>query len=112
MLEAQAAMNGSLAQQQGVIDRGRKLAQENLAFEKDRGEQLRGGTYYKPGGTPTAVSKGIPVVASGGETETGNLNKMPDRVRNMAKAALRTKDAGAVRKKLIDEGYDPEDIGK
>jgi hypothetical protein len=95
---------------QTAYDHLAKIVKDRVAELQHENDQIDAGKLPgMSGGGTQAAGTGAPVKAEGGET---TLQKMPDRIRNQAKAALIKKDAAAVRKKLIDEGYDPEDIGK
>jgi hypothetical protein len=52
LLELQGAANKPDAVRQKIYDRAIYLAQRRLEFNKQRANELRGGSFYKPGGAP------------------------------------------------------------
>lgn len=50
LVELQASVDKSPAERRAILDRAVGLAERRLAFNRDRANELRGGTYYQPKG--------------------------------------------------------------
>lgn len=88
---------------QDIYDQVETMMQRHLAQAQQQAAGIRNKTYFKPGGN----------VAPQEAAPQATPQALPDREANRAKAAIaQGADKGAVRKRLIDAGYDPGDIGK
>lgn len=75
LLEMQASVNKSPQERRDIIDRAIKFAQKRLAINQQRADELRGGTYFQPGGGSEASSGGtdtVPVKPDGWTDEEWN----------------------------------------
>ncbi len=63
LVELQASVNKPPAVRAEILARAKVLANARLQFNEQRAAQLRGGTYYKPGGSQPGAAAG----AGGGE---------------------------------------------
>lgn len=50
LVDLQASVDKSPAERKLIIERGMELARKRLAFNQQRADELRGGTFYKQGG--------------------------------------------------------------
>jgi len=69
MREAQASVGKSSTVQKDIIKRGKEIMEERLKQNMDRATEMRGGTFYKPGGGVTKPPPPPPPDATG-ETTT------------------------------------------
>ena len=67
LLEIQGSANLPDAQRQKIFERAKEATEKRLAFRRQQAEQLRGGTYYKPGGGPSSATKPSPAQSSGAD---------------------------------------------
>lgn len=67
LIDLQASIDKDPKERKPIIERAIRLAQQRLAFNKQRAEGLRGQTYYKPGG-------GGPITTPDGYT----IEEVPD----------------------------------
>lgn len=55
LVELQASVDKTPAERKTIIERGIRLAERRLAFNKQKASELRGGEYYKPDGNGTTI---------------------------------------------------------
>ena len=55
LVELQASIDKTPAERKPIIERAIRLANARLGFNKNRAESLRGGSYYKPGGSDAGM---------------------------------------------------------
>lgn len=65
LMELQGSSNLPDAARQKIYDRAIEMANRRLEFNRERAAGLRGGTYYKPGGTKSTASDGWQDVGGG-----------------------------------------------
>lgn len=61
LIELQASVDKTPDERKSIIERAIKLAEKRLQFNKDRASELRGQTYYKPGGGAKTVVDGVTI---------------------------------------------------
>jgi hypothetical protein len=72
LLEMQGSVSKPDAVRQDIFDRAQKLAEKRLAFNQQRADELRGGTFYKKdGGTSKGAVQPPAVNPSGNVTSSG-----------------------------------------
>jgi hypothetical protein len=88
---------------QEIYNRAQKAAEARLAFNKQRADELRGGTYYKSGGGMAGAPK---------PEASFELKPVPSEVLSQAKMALAKDPANRdeIIKRLRDNGYDPSGL--
>lgn len=70
LVDLQASIDKTPTERKLIMDRAVDLAKKRLAFNRQRAEELRGGTYYKPG-TGLPSNQPTPPGAFGGATSGG-----------------------------------------
>jgi hypothetical protein len=65
LIDLQASVNKPPAVRAEILARAKMLANARLQFNEQRAAQLRGGTYYKPGGTGQSAGAGAGTGQSG-----------------------------------------------
>lgn len=101
LLDLQGSVSKPDNVRQAIFDRAIAAAQKRLEFNQQRADQLRGGSYYKPGqggpqkpaaqATPAATQQGDPLAAA-------------------RDAIQRGADPAAVRQRLQQNGIDPSGL--
>lgn len=75
LLDLQGSSNLQPEVREKIIDRAIAAAERRLEFNRQRAEELRGNTYYKPKDAATATQ---PATTTSGKTKTGNTFEVLD----------------------------------
>lgn len=73
LIDLQASVDKTPAERKKIIDRGIALANKRLEFNRQRADELRGQTFYKPGGGGTGGSKPAAPSADGWQDLGGGV---------------------------------------
>lgn len=77
LLEMQGSVSKPDTVRQDIFDRAQKLAEKRMAFNQQRADELRGGTFYKKdggtskGSTQPTSANGVPAPPAVGEVRSG-----------------------------------------
>ena len=65
LIDLQGSASASDEVRQKIFDRAIKAAEERMEINRQKAQQIRGGSYYNPGGGGAAVAPATPVAPSG-----------------------------------------------
>lgn len=108
LVELQASVDKGPQERQAILDRAVALADRRLAFQKDRGAELRGGTYYQPGGGPDRDGP-APQRQGGAANPPANADALLDQAND---AIARGADPAKVRQRLLEQGVEADFDGQ
>jgi hypothetical protein len=102
LVELQASVDKSPAERKAILDRAVGLAERRMAFQKDRGNELRGGTYYQPGGGPSEAQAPSP---DGSTAPPANADALIEQAND---AISRGADPAKVQQRLREQGIEAD----
>lgn len=105
LVDLQASVDKSPAERKAILDRAIALTQRRRDFQRDRGNELRSGTYYQPRSGPNG-GEGAP--RGGGQPQGAGVVDADALIEQANDAIQRGADPAAVQRRLREQGVEAD----